>query len=200
MQLFKEANRALDYLNTSLTDGIKARLALMPAGSRDEDIIYCHNDIIHTLPTPRQLHGEAPLLALADFVKPIGNNGELNDWIGAFAVTVGDQLQQIINKWHDAGEEYKALLYQSLADRLAEATTEFLYRKVREQLWGFEAKGIRPAIGFPSLPDQRLVFLADKVLNYAEIGISLTENGALYPTASTTGYIVAHPNARYFIV
>ena len=200
MQLFKEANRALDYLNTSLTDGIKARLALMPAGSRDEDIIYCHNDIIHTLPTPRQLHGEAPLLALADFVKPIGNNGELNDWIGAFAVTVGDQLQQIINKWHDAGEEYKALLYQSLADRLAEATTEFLYRKVREQLWGFEAKGIRPAIGFPSLPDQRLVFLADKVLNYAEIGISLTENGALYPTASTTGYIIAHPNARYFIV
>ena len=200
MQLFKEANRALDYLNTSLTNGLTARLALMPAGSRDEDIIYCHNDIIHTLPTPRQLHGEAPLLALADFVKPIGNNGELNDWIGAFAVTVGDQLQQIINKWHDAGEEYKSLLYQSLADRLAEATTEFLYRKVREQLWGFEAKGIRPAIGFPSLPDQRLVFLADKVLNYAEIGISLTENGALYPTASTTGYIIAHPNARYFIV
>ena len=200
MQLYKEANRALDYLSTTLTDGIKARVALMPAGSHNEDIIYCHDGITHTLPTPRQLRGEAPLLALADFIAPRGENGELNDWIGAFAVTGGNQLQQIINKWHDAGEEYKALLYQSLADRLAEAATELIYRKVREQLWGFETKGIRPAIGFSSLPDQRLVFLADKVLNYSDIGITLTENGALYPTASTTGYIIAHPNARYFLV
>ena len=200
MQLYKEANRALDYLSTTLTDGIKARVALMPAGSHNEDIIYCHDGITHTLPTPRQLRGEAPLLALADFIAPRGGNGELNDWIGAFAVTGGNQLQQIINKWHDAGEEYKALLYQSLADRLAEAATELIYRKVREQLWGFETKGIRPAIGFSSLPDQRLVFLADKVLNYSDIGITLTENGALYPTASTTGYIIAHPNARYFLV
>ena len=198
MQLYKEANRALDYLSTTLTDGIKARVALMPAGSHNEDIIYCHNGITHTLPTPRQLRGETPLLALADFIAPRGENGELNDWIGAFAVTGGNQLQQIINKWHNAGEEYKALLYQSLADRLAEAATELIYRKVREQLWGFETKGIRPAIGFSSLPDQRLVFLADKVLNYSDIGITLTENGALYPTASTTGYIIAHPNARYF--
>lgn len=200
MQLYKDANLALDYLEKKLSTGLTARVVLMPAGSRDEDIIYCHNGITHTLPTPRQLRGETPLLALADFVKPIGNNGELNDWIGAFAVTCGCQLQQIINKWHYAGEEYKALLYQSLADRLAEASTEVMYRKVRESLWGFEAKGIRPAIGFPSLPDQRLVFLADKVLNFAELGISLTENGALYPTASTTGYIISHPAARYFMV
>ncbi len=200
MQLYKEALLTLNYLEKKLTNGLTARVVLMPAGSRDEEIIYCHNGITHTLPTPRQLRSEAPLLALADFVKPIGNNGELNDWIGAFAVTCGTEMQQMITRWHDQGEEYKALLYQSLADRLAEAATEFLYRKVREQLWGFEAKGIRPAIGFSSLPDQRLVFLADKVLNYSDIGITLTENGALYPTASTTGYIIAHPNARYFIM
>ena len=109
-------------------------------------------------------------------------------------------MQDIIEKHRTNGDEYMALLYQSLADRLAEASTEILYRKVRKSLWGFEAKGIRPAIGFPSLPDQRLVFLADNVLNYAELGISLTENGALYPTASTTGYIISHPKARYFIV
>ena len=110
------------------------------------------------------------------------------------------KLQKHIIKKRDNGDEFKALLYQSLADRLAEAATEFTYRKVRNQLWGFNAKGIRPAIGFPSLPDQRLVFLADKVLNYSEVGITLTENGALYPTASTTGYIIAHPNARYFSI
>ena len=200
MQLYKEANLTLDYLEKKLTTGLKARVVLMPAGSRDEEIIYRYNETIYTLPTPRQLRGEAPLLALADFVKPIGNDGELTDYIGTFAVTCGLEMQQMITRWHDLGEEYKALLYQSLADRLVEAATEAMYRKVREEIWRFEAKGIRPAIGFPSLPDQRLVFLADKVLNYSELDITLTENGALYPTASTTGYIIAHPKARYFIV
>ena len=200
MQLYKEANLALDYLEKKLSNGLTARVVIMPAGSKNEDIIYLHNNCYYTLPTLRQLHGEFPLLALADFIKPIDNDDKLNDWIGAFAVTCGIEFQQIINKWRDAGEEYKSLLYQSLADRLAEASTEILYRKVRKSLWGFEARGIRPAIGFPSLPDQRLVFLADKVLNYAELGISLTENGALYPSASTTGYIISHPKARYFIV
>lgn len=200
MQLFKEANRALDYLETILTEGLKARVILMPAGSSNEDIIYLHNNCKHTLPTPRQLHGDAPYLSLADFIKPIDNDGNLRDWIGAFAVTVGMNMQKIINKYRDLNDDFKSLLYQSLADRLAEATTELMYRHVKEYLWGFDTKGIRPAIGFPSLPDQRLVFLADKVINYSELGISLTENGALYPTASTTGYIIAHPQARYFIL
>lgn len=200
MQLFKEANRALDYLETILTEGLKARVILMPAGSSNEEIIYHHNNCAHTLPTPRQLHGDAPYMSLADFIKPIDNDGNLCDWIGAFAVTVGMDMQKIINKYRDLNDDFKSLLYQSLADRLAEATTELMYRHVKNALWGFDTKGIRPAIGFPSLPDQRLVFLADKVIKYSELGISLTENGALYPTASTTGYIIAHPQARYFIL
>ena len=200
MQLYKEANRALDYLEKTLIKGLTARVALMPAGSRNENIIYMHNGTEYTLPTPRQLQGEAPLLALADYIKPITDDGVLNDWIGIFAVTVGNEIQQIIEKHHNNDDEYKALLYQSLADRLAEASTELMYRKVREEIWGFDAKGIRPAIGFPSLPDQRLVFLANQVLNYEELGITLTENGALYPSASTTGYIISHPKARYFNV
>ena len=200
MQLYKEANRALDHLEKTLSKELTAKVALMPAGSLNEDIIYMHNGIEYTLPTPRQLRGEAPLLALADYIKPITDDGVLNDWIGIFAVTVGNEIQQIIEKHHNNDDEYKALLYQSLADRLAEASTELMYHKVREEIWKFDAKGIRPAIGFPSLPDQRLVFLADKVLNYAELGITLTENGALYPSASTTGYIIAHPQARYFNV
>ena len=200
MQLYKEANRALDYLDKSIALNLLARVVLMPAGSCNEDIIYSHDGAKYTLPTPRQLQGEAPLLSLSDFIAPIGANGELNDCIGAFAVTAGAKMQEIIEKHRTNGDEYKALLYQSLADRLAEATTEAMYSRVKESLWGFEAKGIRPAIGFPSLPDQRLVFLADKVLNYTQYGITLTENGALYPTASTTGYIIAHPKARYFLI
>ncbi len=163
-------------------------------------VIFHRDYAVPAFLKPLRHYVPPPLLSLADYIKPIGDDKRLGDWIGAFAVTTGMKLQKHIIKKRDNGDEFKALLYQSLADRLAEAATEFTYRKVRNQLWGFNAKGIRPAIGFPSLPDQRLVFLADNVLNYAELGITLTENGALYPTASTTGYIIAHPNARYFSI
>ena len=172
----------------------------MPAGSNDENIIYRHNNVEHTLATPRQLRGEAPFLSLADYIKPIDSDEQLHDWIGAFAVTVGMKVQELINRKREIGDDFKALLYQSLADRLAEAATEYTFHVVRDSLWEFSGKGIRPAIGYQSLPDQRLVFIADKVLNYNEMGITLTENGALYPTASTTGYIISHPHARYFSI
>lgn len=200
MQLYKEANHVLDYLESKLPNGIAARVVIMPAGSRNEDIVYRFGSETYTLSTPRQLSGEAPLLSLADYIKPIANDGVLGDWIGAFAVTVGTDVQHIINKHHENGNEYEALLLQSIADRLAEAATEVMYSQVRRHLWDFEAKGIRPAIGYPSLPNQRLVFEADKVLKYAQLDITLTENGAMYPQASTTGYIIAHPHARYFAI
>jgi 5-methyltetrahydrofolate--homocysteine methyltransferase len=117
-----------------------------------------------------------------------------------FAVTVGMGVQQIIEKRKELNDDYETILYHTVADRLAEAATEQMNEIVRTQLWGYEAKGIRPAIGYPSLPDQRLVFLADKVLHYDELGIILTENGALYPQSSTTGCIFAHSKARYFAV
>ena len=120
--------------------------------------------------------------------------------MGLFAVTAGMDIQQIIEKYKSQNDDYNAILYQSIADRLVEAATEKMNSLVREELWGYEAKGIRPAIGYPSLPDQRLVFLADKVLHYGELGIILTENGAMCPQASTTGYIFPHSHARYFAV
>lgn len=201
MQLWKEACRALDRI-AALTDGLHARVALLPAGSRDEDIIYRNGDESHTLAAPRQLSaGESgDRLSLADYIRPVGDDGSLNDSIGLFAVTSGQALQAVIERYKADGDDYNAILYQSLADRLAEAATEIMHRRVRDELWGFEGKGIRPAIGYPSLPDQRLVFLADKVLHYGDLGVTLTENGAMYPPSSTTGYIFAHPRARYFAV
>ena len=217
MQLYKEACRVLDNIQDALGDnGLLARVALLPAGSRDEDILYSLNGETYTLPTPRQRHknDDGQCLALADFIKPIAPNDELEDWIGLFAVTTGRKLQRVIDRYKSTGNDYNAILYQSIADRLAEAATEIMHRHVRLNLWGYATdeddnphnllrqyyKGIRPAIGYPSLPDQSLVFLADKVLRYAELDISLTENGALYPTASTTGYIIAHPQSRYFTI
>lgn len=200
VRLWNDAQAALRHIENVLKNGMSARVALVPAGSRDEDIVYYYNDVEYILNTPRQKKGDDYLLALADFVKPIGVDNHCEDWIGMFVVTTGLELRKIVEEYQNIGDEYKALLYQSLADRLVEAATEIMYKRVRESIWGFPGKGIRPAIGFPSLPDQRLVFLADKVLNYSELGVMLTENGAMYPPASTTGYIIAHPQARYFQV
>ncbi len=202
MRLWEDANHALDSIEKALADdGLHARVALLPAGSHNEEIIYRNGETDYTLPTPRQLTPEpSNRLALADFIRPIVNTGKLEDWIGIFAVTAGLKLQEIIDRYKSDADDYNAILYQSLADRLAEAATEIMHDKVRDELWGHTGKGIRPAIGYPSLPDQRLVFLADKVLDYNALGITLTENGALFPQASTTGYIFAHPQARYFSV
>lgn len=202
MQLWKEAERVLDRLESVLSgDGLHVRVALLPAGSRDEEIEYRDGDGIYVLPTPRQQNGDADVcLALSDYVKPIGEGGVPEDWIGLFAVTSGKRINDIIEEYKQDGDDYNAILYQSIADRLAEAATEIMHRKVCRELWGYEGRGIRPAIGYPSLPDQRLVFLADKVLDYKSLGVTLTDNGAMYPPASTTGYIIAHPRARYFSV
>lgn len=204
MQLYKDANRVLDYLQTAITDadGMDVRVAILPAGSRNEEIYYFYQGKNHVLSTPRQLQkeGDGECLALADFIKPMSESGELQDWIGMFAVTTGLKIQNMIEQYKSVGDDYNAILYQTLADRLVEAATESMHQFVQSDIWGFEAKGIRPAVGYPSLPDQRIVFQIDEILRYAELGISLTENGALYPPSSTTGYIFSHPKARYFSV
>ena len=61
-------------------------------------------------------------------------------------------------------------------------------------------QGIRPAVGYPSLPDHSVNFLIDKILNFSQIGITLTENGAMHPHASVCGLMLAHPAAKYFSV
>lgn len=214
MQLWKEARRALDYLQRRGA-AIKARVILCPAGSVGDDILYEWEGARHTLPTLRQqmIDSDKPRVALADFVAPAGADGTLKDHIGLFAVTTGAVVQEVVDRRKSIGDEYGALLYQSVADRLVEAATELMHKRVRCELWGYSDEepdanprnllrqyyqGIRPAIGYPSLPDQSLIFEADQSLHYNELGVTLTENGAMSPASSTTGYIFAHPDSRYF--
>ena len=106
------------------------------------------------------------------------------------------------------------MLVQLLCDRLAEATTERMHEDVRKKYWGYSTderwtpqelldepyQGIRPAIGYPSLPDQSFNFLLEEVVRFSSIGIQLTESGAMMPHASVSGLIFAHPAARYFAI
>ena len=111
-------------------------------------------------------------------------------------------------------DPYQKMMAQLLADRLAEATAERLHEQVRRTIWGYAPneqlsieemqkehfQGIRPAVGYPSLPDASINFLLDEILDLSQIGIMLTESGAMRPHASVSGLMMAHPQARYFDV
>ena len=160
-----------------------------------------------TLPLLRQQHSTDGKynLCLSDFVSPHG------DKIGLFATSVASEFGK-----EYSGDEYKNLLAQTLADRLAEATATLLHKQVRTDntLWGYSPdeeltledllaernRGIRPAVGYPSLPDQSIIFTIDKLLQLREAGIELTDNGAMRPHASVCGLMIAHPAAQYFAV
>ncbi len=130
------------------------------------------------------------------------------DCIGIFACCTDRRMEE------EEADEYNHLLNQTLADRLAEATAEYLHEKVRKELWGFapnealsveelfqeKYQGKRPAVGYPSMPDQSLNFLLSGLLPFGDIGISLTETGAMRPHASTSGLILSHPATVHFSV
>lgn len=164
------------------------------------------------IPTPRQstTNQEGEALALCDFIAP----QSYGDHIGAFAITVSQSFVEELEKLKASGDVFDSLLMQSIGDRLVEATSEWLHAKVRGELWGYDTneeigvkemfqaryQGIRPAIGYPSLPNQRNIFPIGKLLNIEDIGISLTENGAMYPQSSVCGLYIASPHAKYFIL
>lgn len=177
---------------------ISARASILPAWSDGEDIVVRNTSlpptgVDHIVISTLRRETE-PYLSMSDFIAPEGEN----DHIGLFAVTVGREIGEMIG--NEKNSDYESLLLQSLADRLVEAGTERLHTIVHEELWGLKGmdRGIRPAIGYPSLPDQSLVFEADKIIDYSSMGVKLTENGALWPAATTTGLIFISQDARYF--
>lgn len=160
------------------------------------------------LPLLRQQKDGEECLSLSDFVKPCGT-----DYVGAFAVTAGRGIEEIISGYQQT-DDFKALLYQSLSDRLAEAATELLHARVRRDIWGYapderidrqralraQYRGIRPAAGYPSLPDQSAIFAIEKIVGFANVGIAVTPNGAMSPASSVSGLMIAHPASRYFMI
>ena len=150
-------------------------------------------------------------LSLCDFVLP--KDSGKKDYVAGFTATAGVGSNELLSKYEHEGDEYSVLLLKSVLDRLAEATTEYLHAKIRKEYWGFapdenitidqmfslKYQGIRPAVGYPSIPDQSINFLLNSdLLQSTEIGVELTENGVMLPNASVSGLIFAHPQSRYF--
>lgn len=205
MQLFKEANRMLNELDGGFqTHGV---VRLMEANSDKDDLLLDGKRFPLLRQQAAKLKDDDPFLCLSDFVHPLSSG--IADKVGAFATTVDAEMEHLY-----VGDDYKRMLVQTLSDRLAEATAEKLHEDVRKRIWGYapeenlsvkdlhneKYQGIRPAVGYPSLPDQSVNFLLDELLDMKQIGIALTENGMMKPHASVSGLMFAHPAAHYFSI
>jgi 5-methyltetrahydrofolate--homocysteine methyltransferase len=199
-------------------------MALLPANSVNDDDIEFYTDDTRTevamtwygLRQQTEKHVidgvMRPSRCLADFVAP--KSSGIADYAGMFAVTAGLGIEKKEQAFVDALDDYSAILFKSLADRLAEAFAECLHHRVRTDLWGYAAQeqlsnddmiaekyqGIRPAPGYPACPDHSAKTDLFRQLQCEEIGMSLTESLAMTPAASVSGFYIGHPEAVYFNV
>ena len=192
---------ALLILDKKSEEKVHALFRLCDAHSEGDDLLLDGERI----PLLRQQHTrpDSPNLCLSDYVSPIKDN------VGIFATSMSAKVEE-----KHSNDPYLHMLTQTLADRLTEAAASLLHSNVRKRkkLWGYAPDekftpqelnsepydGIRPAVGYPSLPDQTIIFIIDKLINLSQIGITLTSNGAMHPHSSVCGLMFAHPAAKYF--
>ena len=195
-----------------------AVVGFWPANAVGDDIVVWRDEEraepLATFRTLRQQMAKRdgrPNLALADFVAP--RESGVADFVGAFAVTAGHGVDELVAGFEAAHDDYSAILAKALADRLAEAFAERLHERVRRELWGYapdEAlanadliaeryQGIRPAPGYPACPDHSEKRTLFELLGAEErAGIRLTESWAMHPGASVSGYYFWNPASAYF--
>ena len=209
-KLFKDAQAMLEMIVKEKLLVAKGVYGLFPANSNYEDIIIKSKNV--SFKFPRQLldKGKNPNYCLADYV-----SANKDDCLGVFAVTAGHGTQVLVDKYEKDHDDYNSIMVKVLADRLAEATAEWMHEFVRKEGWGYakdedsklgdllkeKYRGIRPAPGYPACPDHKEKDKIWELLDVEKsIGISLTESRAMLPTASVSGWYFSHPDSHYFSV
>ena len=210
MKLYRDARKMLDKLVYEKAEYIKATYGILEAYSENESIYI--GGIKFPMLRQQKKNEKDTYLSLCDFVMPKEFG---TDYIGGFTVTAGVGANELMSDYERQGDEYSVLLLKSILDRLAEAATEYLHEKIRKEFWGFASseslnaeqmfnlkyQGIRPAVGYPSIPDQSINFLLNsELLDSKSIGVELTENGVMIPNASVSGLIFANPQSKYFTI
>ncbi len=215
-ELYRDARELLAMIIEENALEARAVVGLFRAASRGDDMVFFATDgqdpigVISHLRQQMQ-RSTRPNISLADYVMPEGSG--VDDWAGAFAVTAGIGLEELCARFEAQADDYRSLLAKALADRLAEAIAERMHQIVRTDLWGYAPTedfdnealisesyiGIRPAPGYPSCPDHTQKSDIWKLLDVEKhTGISLTENHAMLPGASVSGWYFARPEAQYF--
>ena len=218
--LFADASVMLKKLIEEQWLTARAVVGFFPANSVDDDIVvYADEDrsveidrLCHLRQQRAKPDGQ-PNLCLADYVAPADSG--VQDYVGAFAVTAGHGVDEVVARFESEHDDYSSILLKALADRLAEASAEYLHERVRRELWGYATdeslsndeliaesySGIRPAPGYPACPDHTEKAKLWQLLDVDNaIGLELTDSYAMFPTAAVSGFYFSHPDARYFSV
>ena len=226
-KLFVDAQKMLVEFIANKSLKLQAVYGLFPANSVGDDVeVYTNGSRqhlrtkFHFLRQQIEKGDGTPNYCLADFIAPresqISNlKSQIpGDHIGAFAVTSGHGLKEIVEKFKAGHDDYNAILAEAIADRLAEAFAEYLHKRVRDE-WGFgkleklttsdlieeKYRGIRPAAGYPASPDHTEKAILWDLLDVEQhAGIKLTESFAMWPGSSVSGLYFAHPESKYFAV
>jgi len=218
--LFRDAQAMLEKLIAEKRLRAQGVFALWPANSINGDDIEIYADdsretVLGTLHEIRQQTrkpgASEEMLSLADYIAP--KDSDVEDYIGAFAVTAGIGADELAQEYEAKGDDYNSIMVKALADRLAEAFAEHLHQRVRKEFWGYAAdesldkdalikekyRGIRPAPGYPACPDHTEKATLFELLQVEQkTDMSLTESFAMLPAASVNGLYFSHPQAKYF--
>ena len=215
--LFNEAQAMLKKILKEKSFVAKGIFGIFPANANEQDDILVFDDnqnVISTFRTLRQQHKKSEgkeYFALSDFIAP--ENSGKQDYIGTFCVCTGFGADELAKEYEDQNDDYNAIMVKALADRFAEAFAEYLHKKVRTEYWGYSENetldndelikekylGIRPAPGYPACPDHLEKLTIWDLLKVEEnIGVTLTESLAMWPTAAVSGYYFGNEKSKYF--
>ncbi len=220
-KLFADAQAMLKQMIAENWVEARAVFGLFPANTVGDDDIEIYADASRSTPLAtwhglrqqmKKPTGRANL-CLADFVAPQDSGRQ--DYLGAFVVTAGIGEDARAKMFEAAHDDYSAILFKALCDRLAEAFAEHLHWRVRREFWGYaseealtneqliaeEYQGIRPAPGYPACPEHSEKAALFRILDATrQIGVELTENFAMWPGAAVSGFYLSHPDSQYFAV
>jgi 5-methyltetrahydrofolate--homocysteine methyltransferase len=208
-KLYNDANTLLDKIVTEKWLKAEAVFGIWEAQREgDDDVVLNKKNVrLNFLRQQIQKAAGQANMCLADFI-----SAEQQDYIGAFAVTIKG-IESYLERFEQEHDDYNKIMLQALADRLAEAFTELVHKKVRTEYWNYtdddglsneelikeKYQGIRPAPGYPACPDHTEKIKLFELLDVQnQIGISLTESLAMYPASSVCGWYFAHPESKYF--
>lgn len=216
-KLFNDANNLLDEIIENKLIKANGVFGIYPANSiNGEDVELNINDyrslIFNFLRQQHSSKSNQPNFSLADYIAPKESN--IQDYLGFFVVTAGLGVDELAEQYSKNNDEYKSLMLKIIADRLAEAFAELLHLKVRKEYWAYDNEenldidgllnesytGIRPAIGYPSIPDHTEISKIFDLIDQDELGINVTDSFMMHPGASVSGLYFANPKAKYFAV
>ncbi|MGK2951897.1 MAG: methionine synthase [Thiobacillus sp.] len=220
-KLYHDAQAMLKTMVAESWVEARAVFGLFPANTINDDDIEVYADVSrekvlmtwHNLRQQMKKPEGRANLCIADFIAP--KSSGLKDYLGAFVVTAGIGEDERAKAFEAAHDDYSAILFKSLCDRLAEAFAEHLHLRVRREFWGYASEealandeliaekyqGIRPAPGYPACPEHSEKAPLFEVLDATtRIGVMLTENFAMWPGAAVSGFYLSHPDSQYFAV